>query len=362
MFEYSSQELAQIDQQLDPLLALAGTQVEKTQQLALDATRLLSCTEGRFREYQSKGFFRRCWYTLSGKTGALKRATLSDLVEMQKISWRYLNLLQERDLMLAHSIITVRNNLLTLAVQEEETQKAITQMANRIHDRIVSLEQQVGKPEVATQIHSWLLTLDTYEYDEWFPPHTRLLRVVRDFHSIKGSDWNLQEIKYLQTAIMKVGLEAKQNVSLDAFVNELIDEIEQISLHQYRSLISLPQNGCGRPIPSEFVFDNVSVPFYTALYRILEDYSGSSATIEVLSDQLKVNPKEALKQVLMTFVNRAGIDTNVTIPLWDLAVELLTCMGLTVALSRLPATGNFEALQKQKLSYKSDCRSDTYFT
>ena len=351
MFDYSSQELAQIDQQLDPLLVFAGTHPEKTQQLALDATRLLSCTEGRFREDQSKGFFKRCWYTLSGKTGALKRATLADLVDMKKMSWRYLSLLQERDLMLAHSIITVRNNLLTLAVQEDEAHKAITRMACRIHDRIVSLEQQVGKLEAAAPVHSWLLTLDTYEYEEWFPPHTRLLRVVRDFHSIKGSDWNLEEIKCLQTAIINVGLDPEQNVSLDAFVNELIDEIEQISLHQYKSLISFPQNGCGRPIPSEFVLDNVSVPFYTVLYRILEDYSYGPATSEVLPDQRRVDSKKALKQGLMTFVNRAGIDTNATIPLRDLAVELLTCMGLTVALSRLPATGSFvDSWNKQHTS------------
>ncbi len=154
MFNFTTNELAKINDILDPKLAWAKTRTVETQQLALDATRMLSCTEGRLQEYYDKGFFKRCWYTLSGKTGSLDRANQNDLIYMQKISWRYLNLLQERDLMLAHSLITVRNNLLTLAIQEEETRKDITQMANRIYDRFTCIEQRVDNLEVASQIQS----------------------------------------------------------------------------------------------------------------------------------------------------------------------------------------------------------------
>ncbi len=175
-----------------------------------------------------------------------------------------------------------------------------------------------------------------------------MLRIVRDFHSFKGSDWNVQELKILQKAVSEVGLAANHKISIDAFVNGLIDEIEVISLDQYRSMLCLPQNGNGQAIPSAFVFDKIAVPSYTALYRILEDYGGASATIEVLSDQLKISPKEALKQVLVKFVNREGIDTNIAIPVRDLAVELLTCMGLTIALYQLraPNTDSQSELKK----------------
>ncbi len=339
MLTISPQELVRIDQQLDPLLARASTQVVQAQQLALDATRLLSCTEGRLREYQKAGFFKRCWFGLSGKTGSLERANQNDLAEMQGISWRYLQLLQERDLMLAHSMITVRNNLLTLAIQEEDTRRAITDMASRIHNRFVSLESRVGTLEVASQIHSWLLTLDTFDYDERFPPNVRLLKVVRDFHAIKGGNWNLQELKYLQAAVGKVKLEPKKRLTLQVFIDELIDEIEQVTFDRYNSLVRLPRNGDEQTIPSAFVLENVAVPSFTALYRIAEDYSGSSATIAVLADQLKISPKEALKKALLTFITKEGIDTSIAIPLRDLAVELLTCMGLTVALHKQSCHG-----------------------
>ena len=166
MFDYSPNELTVIDQQLDPLLQWAGDRIVQTQQLSMDASRLLSCTSNRLNDYQNKGFFIRCWYTLSGKTGAVERANQNDLIEMQRLSWRYLNLLQERDLMLAHTSIVIRNNLLALAKKEEETRMAITQMAERIIQRFESLEKRVDQLEVTSQIHSWLLTIDQRDYDE----------------------------------------------------------------------------------------------------------------------------------------------------------------------------------------------------
>jgi hypothetical protein len=334
MFDYTNQERSHIDQQLEPILSYSQKQAMEAQQLAFDATRILSCTEDRLKEYCNQGFFKRCWFKLSGKTDSLDRANQHDLITMQKTSWRYLQLLQERDLMLANSIITVKNNLLTLAVKEEETRKYITEMANIIYTRFISFEERIGKLEVAANIHSWLLTLDTCDYDVRYPEYIRLLKIVRDFHSLKASDWNLQEIKYLQKAVGEVGLESKKRVSLNTFVSALIDEIDRVSYDLYRSIVCLPQNGGPEVIPSAFIFDNVAIPSYTSLFKMVDNYPGASETLQILSDQLKISQKDALKHVLMTYVKKAGIDLNVEIPLRDLAVELLTCMGMTAHLYR----------------------------
>lgn len=340
MFKSTSKELVQIDTQLEPILARAESHSADAEQLALDATRLLSCTSDRLVEYQDKGFFKRCWCSLSGKTGSLERANQADLIRMQKASWRYISILQERDLMLAHSIITVKNNLLTLAIQDEETRQAVTEMANRIFDRFTAVEDRVGKLEVATNIHSWLLTVDTCDYDEKYPPRIRLLRIVRDFYEIKASNWNLQELKYLQKAVSEVGLDAKKKITIQTFTEELIEEIDQVQFGQYKRLIGLFHGDHKQSIPSKFILENIAVPSYAALHRLSENYSGSSDTIEALADELKISTKDALKKVMVSFVCREGIDTGVSVPLRDLAIELLTCMGLTAALfneSQFPA-------------------------
>jgi len=360
MFSYTDKELAVIDQQLEPLLVRAAEQGVEAQQLALDATRLLSCTEDRLNKYKNKGFFKRCWSRLSGKTGALERANVNDLIEMQKIGWRYLTMLQERDLLLAHSIVTVKNNLLTLAVHEAETRRSILDLAERIASRFSVLEDRVGKLEVATNIHSWLLTLDTFDYDEKFPPYTRLLRVVRDFYQLKSGDWNLQEIKYLQKAVKEVGLQPKSKVTIEEFLNCLLDEIDQHSVDTFRNLVCLPSGEKDGLIPSRFVLDEIAVPFYASLARIEEDYSDCLRTIEVLADRLSITVREAHRETLMTFVRNDGIDTSVAIPLRDLAVELLVCMGMTAQLYSSPRLGmeTEEASQENRAS-KLPCGDST---
>ena len=196
-----------------------------------------------------------------------------DLIEMQRLSWRYLNLLQERDLMLAHTSIVIRNNLLALAKKEEETRMAITQMAERIIQRFESLEKRVDQLEVTSQIHSWLLTIDQRDYDEQLLPHMRLLRVVRDFYNIKNSGWTWQELKYLQKAISEVGLKGKQKISIEDFICQLTDEIAQSSFNIYQELIQISAGEQDKFIPEQFMLENISVPLFTALHRIHKDYA-----------------------------------------------------------------------------------------
>ena len=357
MYNYSSKELTIIDQQLDPILVQAAKHGVETQQLALDATRLLSCTEDRLEEYKDKGFFKRCWSKLSGKTGSMVRANQNDLIGMQKVSWRYLTVLQERDLMLAHSIIAVKNNLLTLAVKEEETRRSIIELADRISLRFTALEDRVDRLEVATGLHGWLLTLSAYDYDERFPPYIRLLRVVRDFYRLKPSDWTLQEIKYLQKAVDEVGLDGKSRITIGKFIDGIIDELDDVSIGIFRSLVCLPADDSGSLIPSKFVLEEIAVPFYASLARIEEDYENSMRTIRVLAKQLSLSPGEAHKQTLMAFVEEDGIDITVAIPLRDLAVELLACMGMTEQLYRkTPISNNslFEKIEEAMIVAQGD--------
>ena len=54
---------------------------------------------------------------------------------MQKIGYRYINMLQQKQLLAAHSILTLKNNLNALAVKDVETQKLIADLANATNER-----------------------------------------------------------------------------------------------------------------------------------------------------------------------------------------------------------------------------------
>jgi hypothetical protein len=340
MFDYSPSELQRIDEVLEPKLAWGLDRQVQCEQMALDASRLLSCVEDRLEDYASHGFFRRCWSTLSGKNGAVERANAGDLTDMQKHAWRYINLLQERDLLLAHSVIAVKNNLLTLAVQHNDMRGEITRLAGRVYDRFVALENRVDRIEVASSMHSWLLTIETRDYDERYAPQLRLLRVVGDFHALKGDSWTADELRYLQKALRDVGLSPKQTLTVSDFVNGLIDDIEA---QGFDAFATLTETDRGQPIDHGFVVDAVSAPAFGALYQVKDNYTVSSRVIRALQKRLEISHADAMKATLHDFVTEHGIDTEASIPLRDLAVELLGCMSLAQRLAHaLPGAGRME--------------------
>jgi len=325
MFDFSSSEIQTIDGVLEKKLAWANNRTALSEQMALDASRLLSCTEERLADCSGQGFFKRCWFTLSGKTGAIERANASDLLEMQKYAWRYINLLQERDLLEATSIIAVKNNLMTLALSQDEIRNEVTRLADRVYDRFVALEDRVANIEASQRIHGWLLTIDSREYDTRFPENLRLLRVVCDFYSMKSDSWNVTEIKCLHKALKEVGLDIKSNIGVSSFVDGLTDEIEQKGYDVFLTLIT---NNLNTGVDDDFVTDCISAPAFSSLYQIKKNYSSSSKIIKALQKNLQISHAEAIKIVLHDFIDEQGIDRSIKVPLRDLATEILFCFSL----------------------------------
>jgi len=352
MFDYSPQELATVDQTLEPLLARARDQAAETEQLAMDVTRLLSVQATQLAVCAKQPFFLRLFRHFKGPSLTPVAVQVGVLYEMQRIGWRYLQILNERDLMLAHAMITVKNNLLTLAVKETETREMLTDMAHRIADRFERLEETVGRLETQQNIHSWLLTLDTFDYPDEYPEKLRLLKIIQDFLQLKSSGWNIMEIKYLQKALKEVGLPWREEISLADFIDDLIEEIDTHGFDTYQHVLTL--NREQTPIPHDFMLEHIASPSYKSLYKIVQHYDVSSETLDILTEQLAISKKDAMKRVLRGFIEKEGIDTRLTIPLRDLAVELLGCHGLAVQLFRAaapsaasPATGSVsESLPK----------------
>jgi len=347
MFDYSPNELATVDKTLEPLLARARDQAVETERLALDATRLLSVQAGQLAVCAKQPFFQRLFRQFKGQSLTPEAVQVGVLYEMQRIGWRYLQILNERDLMMAHAMITVKNNLLTLAVQETETRDMLTDMAHRIADRFERLEQTVGRLETQQNIHSWLLTLDTFDYPDEYPEKLRLLKIIQDFLQLKSSGWNIMEIKYLQKALKEVDLPWKQEISLADFIDDLIEEIDTHGFDTYQQVLML--NCEQTAIPHSFMLEHIASPSHKSLYKIVQHYDLSSDTLDILTEQLAISKKEAMKRVLRGFIEKEGIDTRLTIPLRDLAVELLGCHGLAVQLfgaSAEPAVADHPANSK----------------
>ncbi len=325
MFAYSQKDLNTIDPILEPLFARAKDHAAQTEQLAMDATRLMSVRPDQFEMSAKQPFFKRLAANFNGQN----TANINNLYEMQRIGWRYIQILNERDLMMAHSMITVKNNLLTLAVTEKETRELMTTMANKIADRFEILEEKYRDMAVTQEIHGWLLTFGTRNYHKQ-PEKLRLLQIVREAFLKKQTAWNFAELPYLHQALINAGLEWEKEITLADFIDDLIDEIEAKGFHVYDQLIAL--NDANGRIEQKFILENISAPSHKSLYKIADNYDASSDMIDLLADQLSISKKDAMKKVLRGFIEKEGIDTSIKIPMRDLAVELLGCHGLVLGL------------------------------
>ena len=329
MLALTEKEIQSIDGMLESKMAWARSKSAEAEQLALDCTRLLSCTEERLGQIQNQGFFKRCWNRLSGQTGAMERANTADLIQMQKVSLRYINMLQEQQMMTAHSLLALKNNLVTLAIKEEETRKLVGLLAERTLQRFQDLEKRVDQLEISQNLQGWLLTLEDRDYDVNYPtPYLRMLKIINDFYGYKSGGWNYNDMLFMRKALRTVGLNPKEQISMNMFVDTLVEEIKKQGFDTYRELLIAH-------IPSDkddfgyFAIENVSSQVFTTVNGIYTQYTDKSEVIEALSDELSISPEAALKRLLARTISKLNVDLDCQLPLSDVAAEMLVGLKLT---------------------------------
>lgn len=324
-----------IDSQIEQMMDWARTRTAEAEQLALDSARLMACTTDRLGRLKNQGFFQRCWNRFSGKAGEMERANTNDLIQMQKTAFRYVNMLQEQQLLMAHSLLSLKNNLISLAVQEEETRNLIAMLAQRTLDRFEKLENRVDQLEISTNLQGWLLGLEEREYDEKIPTEfMRLLRVINDFYQIKRDNWNYNDLIFMRKAIRTVGLNPKQKISLNSFIDKLTDEIqtEDVGFDAYGQAITMfpPKNIENY---SKYAIENISSPVFVSLHALKIQYMDRLDIVEELQDEMNISAGEALKRLLRRSINNMNVNLDYAFPLAEAAIEILGCLRLIEKIS-----------------------------
>jgi len=318
------------DALLEKKMAWAKERQAEAEQLALDAARLLSCTEDQLSKLSKQGFFKRCWNAFTGENASIERANTANLLQMQQMSLRYINMLQEQQIMTANSLLALRNNPLTLSTKQEETQQLIISLAEKTLARFEALENRVDQMEITQNLQGWLLTLEDRDYDEKFPtPHLRMIRVINDYFGYKKDDWNFNDVLFLRKALRTVGLNPKEKLSMEEFIDRLVDEIAETEkgFDVYSELL-LAHAPAELENPCQFVLDNISSQVVTTLNGLYTQFYEKQEVVEELSEHLKCSPEEAFKRLLKGSISKMNVDIDRSVSLSDIAAEVL--MGLSL--------------------------------
>lgn len=331
MLAMTDEEEKRIDSRVEQMMDWAKARQAEAEQLAYDATRLLACSTDRLEKLKNQGFFQRCWNRLTGKAGEMERANVNDVIHMQKIAFRYVNMLQEQQLLMAHSLLSLKNNLNSLALREEETRELVGKLAQRTLERFEQLEGRVEQLEISSNLHGWLLGLEEREYDVKYPTeYMRLFRVINDFYQLKNDNWNYNDLLLLRKGIRTVGLDPRKTISLDNLIDNLTDEIQSanVGFEKYSLSISICcPNGLTNY--SKFIIDNISSPILVAIHGLKIIYIDRLDVVQVLKDTSTITATDMLKALLKDSISKMNVNNKYELSLSDIAIDILGGLRLS---------------------------------
>lgn len=308
----------------------------KFMQLATDATRVLSVANENFEMVKNTGFFERIRNLLPRKkqvrvitqtVAAVSEVTKEEFEEMKLYSQKALEALNERNLLTADALITVKNNLNTLDVKQQEIKKAVIQMAQKVAARFETLENKVYNLEESQNLNTWIDGIEVDDSYEVLPETIRFLKIVKDYYKRKQTNYSRDELKLLRKAIRNAGLDYKKQVSLGEISDSLIMELQTFDESEYIKITQLELKNKSL-LTGKDLSHILAVPSFVTVVELTESKKKLEPTVKLLQKNggLALDYTDTLKMVIKgDIAQKNNIDMNVKMPLSDLGIELISC-------------------------------------
>lgn len=305
---------------VEALVALHRNNTALTQQLAVDASRLITCSDERLKEQAESGFFKRFAGGLSGKNRQNQLQNQVDALHMQKFAWHYLKQLQQQNLINAQSIAVIRNNLGTMNEYIIETREFLSQAVDKINRRLIRVENN-------TNFHQWALNIEANKYQfKSMPKALLVLNLTYDFiRSHPGVMLTTQDINHLLVTLGKLDVDYDENVKLLSFIIDLIDQIEASNIELYRSVIELSFEE--DVADSIFIQRNISGLAFNSLYYLSDEYE---RIIDMISDGEICDSDEKRERIISKFFGKAFSGLYTQYSMRDLIEEIIGGSLLTL--------------------------------
>ena len=305
---------------VEALVAQHQNNAALTQQLAVDASRLVTCSEERLKQQAESGFFKRFAGAFSGKNRQNPLQNQVDALHMQKFAWHYLKQLQQQNLINAQSIAVIRNNLGTMNEYIIETRNFVLVAVDKINRRLIRVENN-------TNFHQWSLNIEANKRRyKSMPKGLLVLNLAYDFmRSHPGVMLTTQDINHLIVTLEKLDVDCDEEVQLLSFIIDLIDQIETTSIERYRSVIELSFEE--HVADSYFVQKNISGLAFNSLYYLSDEYD---RIIDMISDGEVCDSDEKRERIISRFFGKAFSGLYTQYRMRDLIEEIIGGSLLTL--------------------------------
>lgn len=301
---------------LDSLVKNANHNKAFTQQLALDASKLLTISEERLDGINDSGFIKRCWNSFTGENRNIRNRNNEDLLKMQHFAWNYLKELQSQNLINSYSIATIINNLTATNDILYETRGFLEKVVDKVKD----IDNRLALSEWALNIKVNKRKLKSY------PKKILLLYIILDFiKSHKDIQFSRKDTNHIMVLLDEMDINTDEEVRFIDFIIDLINDIEIIKVNNYRELIDLSFDDYH--IDNRFIEDNISGSFFNTLYFLSENYN---RIYDIVSDNKICDTDEKFEKIVFKFFSEDFdfLDSKYTIK--EIVEEIVGSSVLTV--------------------------------
>ncbi len=298
---------------VDALVAHHRGNAALTQQLAIDASRLVSTSQARLDKQANAGFCRRFVSIISGATRQNALSNQVDMLQMQKVAWHFLQQLQQQNLINAQSIAVIRNNLGTMNEYIIETRDFLELAIDKINSRLRHVENN-------TRFSTWSLNIEANarRYKS-LPSSLLVVQLSYDFlRTHSDVSLTFQDVNHLVVTLEKLGVNCDEEVRLLDFIIALIDQMDATGIERYRAHIALSADDLA--IDSAFIQTSVSGLGFNALYYLSDQYTKIAALIE---DNELCNSDAAREKIISRIFGDEFDGLATTYTLRDLIAEVV---------------------------------------
>lgn len=316
------QELSESERNtLDNIIGNAKQSSAMTQQLAVDASKLVTVSGERLAEQSNAGFFKRMIGVISGQTSKNDLKNQADLVQMQKIAWHYLQELQQQNLMTAQSIAIVRNNLESLADYTIETRQFLEQAIDKIDSRLKSVEKDAS-------FNRWSKNIEANQRRfKYQPEMIKIIYFTYDFvNHHRESIVSSHDLNTLLITLQRLEVDCDREIELIEFISQIIYEIESIGgVSRYRDLIKISFEDVN--LDSQFIQKNISGVGFNSLYYLSDHYEKIS---EIISDTELCDSDEKRASFISKLFGEEFSGLSISYSIRDLISEISSGIILSV--------------------------------
>jgi hypothetical protein len=247
------------------------------------------------------------------QSNELQKATIDQIIEVQKASHAFIQLINKREMLQAAAIITVKNQLNTLNIENQQIYETIKKLAGNVLERFTQLERKIEHVEAVASLTQWIQNLKWRKYQD--DPHAkRFFRILDDFYINSGKNFTLQNLESLKTAFDQSDIEPFKEISLEEFTTNLVDEWIQHDFHE-----SIKYSPYNEKYNFKEINNKITLPFLSSLYLIAEEYNHHMER-RYSVDRIR----DDIKQAALCYMKKdCGIDVSAKLEYYHLGIELL---------------------------------------